>query len=254
MAEPVFLSNMAIWLGGYDHSAEENSCNFSVANAEEPDATFGDVLEAKYPGLLIPSVDLAGRWSAGALSPDATYFPRVSSDVTAWPLTMCPPAAPAATPGADGNLAYTVIGAQFAYEAMVGEHGKLLGFKLKTLPRSTGTVNRGTVMLPKAQVAATTTGTARQLGALSASQRMIVTLHAFAINGGSWVLTVESDNAVGFPTPAVRATLTAVTSAPNRLTTEIAGPVTDDYWRVVLTKTGGTSITPAATLGIVPIA
>lgn len=254
MAEPVFLSNMAIWLGGYDHSSEENACNFMVGNPEEPDATFGDVLEAKYPGLLQPTVDLGGRWSAGSLSPDAIYFPRVSGDPSLWPLTMCPPNAPATTPGSDGNLAYTVIGAQFAYQAIEGEHGKLLGFKLKTLPRSTGTVNRGTVVLPKASVAATTTGTGRQLGALSASQRMIVTLHVFAINGGSWVLTVESDNASNFATPITRGTLTAVTSAPNRLTAEIAGPITDDWWRVVLTKTGGTSITPAATLGIVPIA
>lgn len=254
MPEPVFLSNMAIWLGGYDHSAEENACNFTVGNSEEGDATFGDVLQAKYPGLLQPAVGLAGRWSAGASSPDAVYWPRVSGDVSLWPLTMCPPNAPAATPGADGNLAYSVIGAQFAYEAMVSEHGKLLGFKLKTLPRTTGTVNRGTVMLPKASVSATTTGTARQLGALSAAQRMIVVLQAFAINGGSWVLTVESDNDVGFASPTTRSTLTAVTSAPNRLVAEIAGPVTDDWWRVVLTKTGGTSITPAATLGIVPIA
>lgn len=252
MAEPVLLSNMAVWLGGYDHSAEENACNFRVSNAELDDATFGDVLEAYHPGLLSPMVDLAGRWSAGSGSPDAIYFPRVSGDPVTWPLTMCPPNAPAATPGADGNLAYTVTGAQFAYEHF-GEHGKLLGFKLKTLPRSTGVVARGTVMLPKASVSATTTGTARQLGALAANQRMLAVLHIFFVNGGSWVLTVESDNAVGFPTPAVRATFTAAT-AITRQVVEIAGPVTDDYWRVVLTKTGGTSCIPAATLGILPSA
>lgn len=254
MADPVFLSDFAIWLGGYDHSSETNACNFAVKNAEKPNGCFGDVLDAFYPGLLQPDVSAAGRWSAGSGSPDATYWPRVSSDVTAWPLTMCPPAAPAATPGADGNLAYTVVGAQFAYEALVAADGDLLGFNLKTLPRTTGTVSRGTVMLPKALMGSTTTGTAQQLGALSASQRMICVLHVFAINGGSWVLTVESDNAGGFGSPTTRATFTAVTSAPNRLVVEITGAVTDDYWRCLLTKTGGTSITAAATLGIVPIA
>lgn len=253
MAEPVFFSAAAIWLGGYDHSAEENACNFKVSNAQKGDATFGDVLEAQYPGLLQPSVDLSGRWSAGSGSPDATYWPRVSGDVTLWPLTICPPNAPAVTPGASGNLAYTVVGAQFSYETFAA-HGELLGFKLNTLPRSTGTVSRGNVLLPKATMAATTTGSAVQVGALSASQRLVAVLHVFAITGGSWVLTIESDSASNFATPITRATFTAVTTAPNRLVVEVNGAITDDWWRAVLTKTGGTSISAAASMGIVPIA
>lgn len=252
MAEPVFLSDMAIWLGGYDHSAEENSCSFTVSNAQEQDATFGDVVEAKYPGLLQPKVDLSGRWSAGSGSPDATYWPRVSSDVTLWPLTMCPPNAPAATPGAEGNLAYTVTGAQFGYETF-GDHGKLLGFKLNTLPRSTGLVARGTVVMAKSSRAATTTGTAFQLGALTASQRMLCVLHVFSVTGGTWTLTIESDNGAGFGTPITRATFTGATDV-TRQVIEVAGAVTDDYWRAVLTKTGGTSCIASVALHILPIA
>lgn len=251
MADPVFLSNMAIWLGGYDHSAEKNFCGFTVNNAEPNDTTFGDVLEAKYPGLLQPKVDLKGRWSAGANSPDAIYFPRVSSDVTSWPLTMCPPNAPNATPGVDGNLAYTLTGCQFGYETF-GQHGQLLGFDLRTLPRSAGLVARGTVVLQKASRSVTTTGTAFQLGALSASQRMLAVLHVFSVTGGTWTLTIESDT-VGFGSPVTRATFTGATGI-TRQVIEIAGPVTDDYWRAVLTKSGGTSCIAASALHILPIA
>lgn len=250
MAEPVLLSNMAVWLGGYDHSAELNTCNFTVGNAELGDATFGDVLAAEHPGILMPRLGVAGRWSAGSGAPDPINFSRMA-DKSAWPVTLCPPNAPAATPGTDGNLSYDLVGAQFSYQTW-GRHGELLPFRLSTLARSGGTVSRGTVMLPKASVVATTTGTARQLGALSSTQQMVAVFHMFSVTGGSWVLTVESDNGVGFGTPAVQATFTAATGV-TRQVVKIAGPVTDDWWRVVLTKTGGTSCIPAATLGIVPI-
>ncbi len=65
------------------------------------------------------------------------------------------------------------------------------------------------------------------------------------------MLTIESDDNVGFGTPIVRATFGAVTTAPNRDVKLLAGAVVDDWWRAVMTKTGGTSLVYAVTLGIV---
>lgn len=256
MADPVLLSDLKVWLGGYDLTASEHTCNFKVSNAELQDQRFGDVQEAKYPGLMQPSVDLGGFYSSSVLAnlePDPVLTQRLQSDVTMWPLTLCPPAAPAAGAGADGNLAYTIQGAQFQYTPIEGQHGQLLQYKLKTLPRSTGNVSRGTILLPKATVAVTTTGVGRNLGAITAGQKLVAVLHVFAITGGTWTLTIESDDNSGFTTPLTRATFTGVTTAPNRQVVEVNGAITDNWWRAVLTKAGGTNITASATLGFVPI-
>jgi len=67
-------------------------------------------------------------------------------------------------------------------------------------------------------------------------------------------ITIESDDNAGFTTPTVRQTLTAVITAPNRIVATLNGPIaTDDRWRAVLTKTGGTSIVAAVTFSLEPI-
>lgn len=256
MADPCFLTDCKIWNGGYDLTGSINSVSLTASNPELADSRFGDLLEAKYPGRVNPMLSAKGFASFSTLAnlePDAVLFSRVNgSDVTSWPASICPPSAPPGTAaGADGSLAYTITGAEFEY-ALSGEHGQLMPYTFKKLPRSGGRLIRGTIVLPKALVSATTTGTGRNLGAITANQIMVAVLHVFAINGGSWVLTVESDDNSGFTTPVTRGTFTAVTTAPNRLVVEIAGAITDNWWRVILTKTGGTSITPSAVLGIVP--
>jgi hypothetical protein len=255
MADPVYMVDTKIYNGGYEIQGSLREIHFTLSNGELADDRFGDVLEAKYPGRVDPQVSAKGFYSASTLAngePDPVFFARLHSDVTSWPLTLCPPQAPATAAGADGNLAYTITGAEFEY-SIGAQAGELLPYSIKKLPRSGGTVSRGTVLLPKATYAATTTGTGRNLGAITAAQKFVAVLHVFAITGGSWVLTVESDDNSGFTTPLTRGTFTAVTTAPNRLVVEVNGAITDNWWRVVLTKTGGTSINAFASFGIVPI-
>src|SRR5262245_24294390 len=252
MADPVVLSSAVVWLGGYALEGAINEISITGSRAELDNSRMGDDAETFYPGIQSIDAMVGGFWKAGTGEPDTVVAPRLLAspvDASDWPLTVGPPYAPAATAGADGNLVYTVRSAQFAYE-VGASHGESLPFKLTSRVRS-GSLYRQTVVLPKATYAATTTGTGRQLGILGATQKLVTVLHVFAINGGSWVLTVESDDNAGFTTPTVRQTFTAVTTAPNRLVVETLGPIaTDDRWRVVLTKTGGTSIVAAASLSL----
>jgi hypothetical protein len=255
MAEPVLLSDLKVWWGGYALEGSQNRCSFQLKNKENPDGRFGDVLEPAYPGLIIPSVDLGGFYSAGAGEPDAVIAPRVgllgTHDKTTWPLSLCPPNAPSAAAGALGNIAYTVGGAVIAYE--LGEkHGDSLPYKLKNEPRSGDRVYRQYIVLDKSSRAATTTGTGYQLGAVTALQQIVCTLHMFGVTGGTWTLTVESDDNSGFTTPVTRITMTAATAVTRELKV-LAGAITDDWWRVVLTKSGGTSCIASALLSVSPL-
>jgi hypothetical protein len=250
MADPVPLTSAVVWLGGYAIEGQINNIDLKASRVEKPNSRMGDLGETFYPGLVSCDAKVAGFWDEATIG--APLFPRLDTDSAEWPLTIGPPAATAAAAGADGNTAYTIRSAQYSLPPIKGAHGDLLPFDLTSRMRG-GSLYRQTIVLPKATYAATSTGTGRTLGLLAATQKLVLTVHVFAIVGGSWVFTVESDDNAPFATPVVRMTMAAVTTAPYRLVTELVGPVaTDTFWRVVLTKTGGTSITAAALLSIEP--
>jgi hypothetical protein len=252
VAEPILLSDCKVWLGGYDLTGESNKVAMSLSQAELDNGRFGDGAEAFYPGLFQAEADVDGFWSAGSGSPDHVLGGlRVAvPDRTEWPLTVAPPGAPGSA-GADGNLAYTIRGAQFSFNVS-GAHGEILPFTFRSLLRQ-GSVYRQTILLPKATYSSTTTGTGRQLGAVLVTQKLVTSLHVFAVTGGTWTLTIESDDNSGFTTPTVRQTFTAAT-AITRQTIETNGAITDDWWRAVLTKSGGTSAVVAVATSVSPIA
>lgn len=256
MAEPVVLKDCRMVVGPYALHSSLDQISLTASKAELSSKRMGDIAECYVPGLQDISLNASGFWASDAiatsLEPDTILYPRINPTLepVAWPVTICPPNAPAATPGAHGNLAYNVVGKQYTLNGPQGTHGETAKFSVSTRASSAGGgLYRGTVALAAASVSATTTGTGVQLGALSATQKLVAVLHVTALNGGSWVLTIESDNDVGFATPTTRATFSAITSI-GTLVVETNGAITDDWFRAVWTKTGGTSTTPFVTLAI----
>lgn len=97
----------------------------------------------------------------------------------------------------------------------------------------------------------TLTGTAIQLGAIAAGQ----TLHAVVHVKDAAIFNqidpiVESDDDSGFPTPTTQITMTAITFADGTgaYTASVAGPITDDWFRMLLTVTGVDTVVPFFTL------
>lgn len=253
MADAVLLADCSILLGPYQIKRAVNQIELTCARAELACNRMGDTAETYAPGLQQINASTSGFWASDAIAAateiDPRIWPRIDAAQTpaVWPLTVAPPYAPAAGAGADGNACYIVQTKQFTYN-LFGAHGTLAPFTVGSKAYSGG-FYRGTVVLPEASVTATTTGTGRELGALSATQKIVAALHVTAINGGSWVLTVESDAADDFATPTTRATFTAATTITTQVI-ETNGAITDTWWRVVLTKTGGTSCTAFAALAI----
>lgn len=258
MADPVLLSDCKVYLGGYDITGSINSVKLEAKRAELGNSRMGDDAETFYPGLMQVDAGVSGFYEAGSGLVDTVIAsPRIISssyDASEWPLTFAPPSAPGLA-GADGNVCYNVRSAQFGYQ-IGSAHGGLLPYDLTSRVR-TGTMDRGTIMMAKATRTATYTGTARQLGAVTASQQLVAILHVFSVTGGSGsvTVTVESDNLVGFATPTTRATFTAVATAAGvgRQVVVTAGAITDDWWRVVATWTAGTNYSAACALAITPI-
>lgn len=143
---------------------------------------------------------------------------------------------------ADGSLAYLTAALVSKYQPLKGDVGSAAGFEATA--QSSGKIARGVIAHPPG-VARTTNGvgTAYQFGGgLTSAQAVYANLHVVSIAGtASPTLTVriESDNAVGFPSPVTVGTFTAATAVGGQ-SLKIPGPFTDDWFRVGWTITGTT--------------
>lgn len=168
------------------------------------------------------------------------------------PVTVCP----TANGGADGEIAFTGKGLETSYQILSGAPGELAPFSLTAMGLSAPLV-RGTVLHPSATArSASGTGTGRQLGALSATQSMFLALHVVAISGApTFSVVLESDDNSGFTSPTTRLTSASYSASTGAEWQSVAGAITDTYWRVKWTVTGGTapSISFLAVAGIATV-
>ena len=139
------------------------------------------------------------------------------------------------------------------YTPIEGAPGELAMGKLSA-SSSTGPVVRGTLMHPTTTARSTSsTGTARQLGAVSATQSVYAALHVLSVSGTSTptlTVTVQSDT-VGFATPTSRVVFSGATAVGAQFGSA-AGAITDDYWRVSWTVSGtNPSFLFGVTIGII---
>jgi len=243
MADPLILNNATIWLGGYDLSSASNEINFNASRAELEDSRYGDTVSAVYPGVLDVSVEVKGFF-------DSVLDGPLHSNLTTpavWPLTICPDG------GDDTEAAWGLQSYTFNYSTYEATWGQSLPYRLSGRSKSGGRLARGRVMLPKAAYSATADGTKYQLGAVSASQKLVAVLHVFSAVTGTWDFDVESDADAGAGGETSRGSFTQVAAAsgPMQEVIEVSGPVTDEYWQVAMVETGPGSITAAITFSIV---
>lgn len=85
-------------------------------------------------------------------------------------------------------------------------------------------------------------GTAVQIGAVSATQHLYAALHVLSVSGTggpTLAVKVQSDNAQGFPSALDQITFTTASAVGGQIS-RVAGPITDDWFRVNYTITGST--------------
>lgn len=105
--------------------------------------------------------------------------------------------------------------------------------------RGTTPMIRGTV-LHAADLTATGSSAVRQLGAVSASQRIWCALHVLAVSGTSTptiTVKIQSDDNAGFTSATDRITLSSATGKSAQFSSAL-GAITDDYWRASWTISG----------------
>lgn len=91
-------------------------------------------------------------------------------------------------------------------------------------------------------------GTAKQLGAIGASQYLYCGVHIFSA-GTTITLQLQSDDNAGFSSATTQATIGPLTTAGGTWMTRLAGAISDDYWRLNISAITGT-FSIAAAFGI----
>jgi len=141
----------------------------------------------------------------------------------------------------EGNPGYTFVPNVSKYDLNL-QHGALYAFEMEATNKGAKLV-RGTLLGQETAASSSSASTARQLGAVSASQSLYASLHVISVSGGTPTLdaVVRSDDNAGMTTPTSRITFTQAT-APTAEHLSLAGAITDDYFEINFTIGGSTPV------------
>lgn len=238
------LTNAYVLVNGANLSGQANKVMASMKATAEDATTFGSAgYKEVVAGLKECSFDVDGLWAAGTGAlPDDRLFADLGT-AAAWT------AAPTGAEGGPALFGNVVVGDL----QMLGQVGNLAGFQAKGT--GTGVMVDGTLVAgPGTARTVTGNGTAYQLGALSATQYMRAALHVVSTAGtGDQSITVKlRSSATAGGTYADRITFNAFTTTIGSQIAEVAGAVTDTFWRVswTIAGTGSPSFLIAVAAGI----
>ena len=230
---PTVLTDCRIYLETADLTGFSNKVDLSSSVVDLDKTTFGSGgWNERAGGLFDTQVGVDGFFQALDLTmPDDTFWANLGVSGTA--LTIVP------TSGTVGSLAYLgkVLETDYKPGAQVGQ---LLAWSA-TLKGNTA-LARGQILHPQGTARTTTgTGTAVQLGAVLATQRMYCNLHVMSVSGTTPSITVALQSNVDntFGSPTTRLTFAADTALDGQALS-VLGAVTDTWWRATWTITGTT--------------
>lgn len=232
--------NCKLYFDGRDLSADLNQMELS-ADSEIKDATvYGSAGRRKLAGLMNVQGQFTGLYEAGSEKVDPVIWSRFAVDDKV--MMVCP------TDGSDGEIAYSAEGAAAQYSPL-GSVGDIAAFGLTI--EGSGKLIRGTIMAAGVKTA-TGSGSIRQLGAVSAGQKLYLIVQVLAASVGDTLdITLNSDNLGAFGSPTLRVTVPQQTAQGAVFMTPVDGPITDDWWRVTWTIGGvDPSFTIAVAVGI----
>ncbi len=220
------LRDAKLWMGGYEFGQYKNALALNYGAEVVDQTTFGATARARLGGLRTLNFSHQGFWHE---TPDGVYHAGIG--VSGSVMTIGPRA-----DGADGEPGFFVSNVFGEYVPITGTLGELHGFSISG--EADGELIKGTIM-HNAQRTGSGNGTARQLGAVSATQRVYASLHVVAASVADTLdVIVESDDNGSMTTPTTRITFTQATAIGAELLSA-AGAITDDWWRVSWTI-GGT--------------
>lgn len=225
------LTNVQLLLGSMELGPFSGGFDTSVEAAMQEANNFAALgYSVKVPGLTSASATINGHadYATGAVS--QTFNGTQKGAQFAFSVL------PLGSASAAGDPAIFMRGILGKMAMLTGKVGDVADFQMD-LTGDTAEVD-GWVAMPLATRGALT-GTAVQMGAVTATRRLWAAVHVTAGTFTNLVVTIESDT-VGFPSPTTVITAATV-SATGWQFLSVAGPITDDYFRAKTTIGSGTA-------------
>lgn len=223
------LRDAKILIAGHDFSGQMNAVALEYSADMLDETAFGATTRINKGGLKSVVGSAAGHWdSASTTAVDPVLFARIgTADV---PVVISPDG------GQASEVAY-LLRAIHAEYSVGGAVGELLPFSVSMEGSGGQPLIRGT-MMHNASATGNVTGTAYQLGAVSATQFLYAALHVFS-GSGAFTVLVQSSADQAFTTPNTRITFATVatgTAVASEWATRVAGSITDTWWRISATN------------------
>jgi hypothetical protein len=235
------LHNVRLFAGGVDLTGNTNKIEIECQVEDKETTNFasidasGKAWKEVIGGLASTRLAAGGQWEAlDSTKVDDDAWSNLGA-VDNW--SAIPNAAASGAPAA-GDLAYLTKVLRHKYHV-----GGSIGDVATWEAEANGTTKavRGSVLHPPGTARTSTgSGTAVQIGAVSAAQALYAGLHVYSIAGTSSptiTVKIQSDDNSGFTSPTDRVTFTAATAVGGQWGT-VAGAVTDDWWRATWTISG----------------
>jgi hypothetical protein len=220
------LTNARVFVDGRDFSGQLNATavEYGIEVLDSTTYTSGGT-RINAGGLKTTSMSHSGYWAAPV---DAAIFGGMGNKTT---VSVLPNAE------ASGGVSFIAETMKASYSPG-GAVGELYAFEVTM--EAAGPLVRSTI-LETGLKSAGGNSTAREVGAVSAGQRVYAALHVLEVTGGgSLVVKIQSDNTSGFSSPIDQLTFAAATGIGGQYLSA-AGAITDTWWRANWTLSAGTA-------------
>lgn len=221
-----------ILIAGYSVKSQHNEAAVEFGHEALDPTVFGNNTRLVKAGLKTGAINLSGFFEAGQTPEkidDILAQIVEGQEVSCWPDTF-----------AEGKRGYGLIVEKASHSPVGGAVGDLAPFNVAL--GAAGDVQILTSLQATTRTV-TGNGSAFQLGAISATQKIVGVLQVFAASGTTPTLDakIQSDTS-GFASPIDRITFPQMTQAgilAFSVPAAVNGPITDDFWRASWTI-GGT--------------
>ncbi len=220
------MNDVELWFDAYRLRGYMNAAALDDAAEIHDTTAFGDAGRRRLSGLRSIALSMEGFHDSTA---DGILYNALG--VAGKPVSIAP------LGGTAGNLAYLFRALSGEYQPGNAAVGEPLKFSVKAEGSEGEPLVRG-ILLYNATAVASGNGSGFQHGALASGKNLYAALHVLAISG-TLDAVVQSDDNGSFTTPTNRITFAQQSAIGSAWATPVAGPITDDYWRINLTLGGG---------------
>jgi len=234
-------TDVGLYWGGYSLASSFNAIAMNLGNSPQDDTVYGDAFVSNASGLSSVQLEAEGFWDSTTDSVLQSSLAMSAADTV---LSVTPTGSAAGSPSIFSKVTtsnYSPIS--------TGTVGSMLGFSLSAEGVGEKSVTGEILVVPATYTSSSESATNASIGAVSATQSVYSALHVTAASGTLDVIVESSPNS-GWGSETTRITHTQVSAIGSELKST-AGAITNAYWRVKWTISGGGSFNFICSLGII---